>query len=170
MHIHTDSTGAKATCTRNGLSPKTKHIQLRYLWLQTYFTSKAIELHKVQTNDNFSDALTKHLPAPTLSKHMNRLGLLHVTSVMNFSLNCVTSSHTVTSYVTSFVTRWVTSVMRLTLWLTDFCLLSVVPCLLPCLLSLLLFLPFFLSSLSAAFPQLCNCTQQALTPLLQWHS
>jgi hypothetical protein len=28
LHLHTDSTGAKATCTRTGLSPKTKHMKL----------------------------------------------------------------------------------------------------------------------------------------------
>ncbi len=100
-------------------------------WLQTYLTSKPIELHKVTTHDNFADALTKHLPAPTLCKRMNRLGLLDVTSVMNFSLDSVTSSHTVTSDATSFVTRFVTRETRMTLWLFD-----------------CLFLSFFLSFLS----------------------
>ena len=102
---------------------------------------------------NFADALTQHLPAPTLSKHMNRLGLLDVTSVMNLSVNCVTSSHTVTSYDTSFVTRWITSVTRMTLWLTDFCsclsflacfLARFLPCFLPFFLCFLLFPAFLL--------------------------
>ena len=35
LHIHTDSTGAKATATRTGLAPKTKHMQLRYFGFKT---------------------------------------------------------------------------------------------------------------------------------------
>ena len=44
IHVHTDSTGAKAVCTRTGLSPKTKHMQLRYLWLQQLFADSTASL------------------------------------------------------------------------------------------------------------------------------
>ena len=53
MFTHTDSTGATATVNRTGLSPKTKHMQLRYLWLQELYTTRKLKLKKVNTLDNF---------------------------------------------------------------------------------------------------------------------
>ena len=51
VHIHTDSTGAKVVCSRTGLNGKTKHKQLRYLWLQETFTDKHCNLQNVGTLD-----------------------------------------------------------------------------------------------------------------------
>ncbi len=45
IHVHTDSTGAKAVCSRTGLPPQTKHMELRYLWLQHIFADSTALLH-----------------------------------------------------------------------------------------------------------------------------
>ena len=69
LHLNTDSTGAEATCTRTGLSPKTKHMQLRYIWLQETFTTKQCSLHKVGTADNLGDVLTKYVASTVLNDY-----------------------------------------------------------------------------------------------------
>ena len=78
MFTHTDSTGATATVTRTGLSPKTKHMQLRYLWLQELYTTRKLKLKKVNTRDNLGDVLTKHVTPQVLTRLLGRLGLINV--------------------------------------------------------------------------------------------
>ena len=76
IHVHTDSTGAKAVCTRTGLSPKTKHMQLRYLWLQQIYSDATALLHKVGTLDNLADLLTKFVNVNVLEKLTSKIGLI----------------------------------------------------------------------------------------------
>jgi hypothetical protein len=78
MFTHTDSTGATATVTRTGLSPKTKHMELRYLWLQELYTTRKLKLKKVNTLDNLGDVLTKHVTPQVLTRLLGRLGLINV--------------------------------------------------------------------------------------------
>ncbi len=80
FHIHSDPTGATATCTRTGLSPKTKHTQLRYLWLQPSFTTQQCNLHKIEIAANLGDVLTKYVTSTVLERLLGRLGLIEVTS------------------------------------------------------------------------------------------
>ena len=44
--LHTDSTSAKSLASRVGLGRKSKHIQLRYLYLQELVTNKLLTLVK----------------------------------------------------------------------------------------------------------------------------
>jgi len=90
MFTHTDSTGATAVVTRNGLSPKTKHMQLRYLWLQELYTTRKLKLRKVGTLDNLGDVLTKHVTPQVLTRLLGRLGLINVLDT-NVSTIYVTS-------------------------------------------------------------------------------
>ena len=85
LHVHTDSTGAKAVCTRTGLSPKTKHMQLRYLWLQQIFADSTASLHKVGTLDNIADLCTKFVNVGVLDKLNSKIGLID----LNFRLNAI---------------------------------------------------------------------------------
>ena len=78
MFTHTDSTGATAVVNRTGLSPKTKHMQLRYLWLQELYTTRKLKLRKVGTLDNLGDVLTKHVTPQVLTRLLGRLGLINV--------------------------------------------------------------------------------------------
>ena len=78
MFTHTDSTGATAVVNRTGLSPKTKHMQLRYLWLQELYTTRKLKLRKVGTLDNLGDVLNKHVTPQVLTRLLGRLGLINV--------------------------------------------------------------------------------------------
>ena len=71
---HTDSTAGKSMATRYGLGKKTKHIDLRYLYMQDLVASGMLTLKKIGTDENVSDLLTKYLSAETTSKHATTLG------------------------------------------------------------------------------------------------
>ena len=86
INVYTDSTGAKATATRTGLAPKTKHMQLRYLWIQTLFNTNAAKLHKINTKENPPDILTKYVTAETLRYLATKIGLIRTT--VTLSLCC----------------------------------------------------------------------------------
>jgi len=85
LHLYTDSTGARATSLRTGLGPKTKHIHLRYLWIQDCFQQGLARLHKVHTKDNCADILTKFTTVETLNYLKGKIGLTN--NIV--TLNCV---------------------------------------------------------------------------------
>ena len=74
LTVHTDSTAAKSMATRYGLGKKTKHIELRYLYMQDLITSGMLKLAKIGTHENVSDLLTKYLSAEVTFKHTTALG------------------------------------------------------------------------------------------------
>eukprot|EP00971_Amphidinium_carterae_P324446 6447838-Amphidinium_carterae.1 len=75
MSIHTDSSAGKAVANRLGLNRKTKHVQLKYLYMQDIIQRGEMTITKVQTTHNPADVLTKHLPSATISSHLERLCL-----------------------------------------------------------------------------------------------
>ena len=79
--LHTDSTSAKSLASRVGLRRKSKHIQLRYLYLQELVTNKLLTLAKVHTPGNPADLFTEHLPDKTLQYLRTWAGLQGVTVV-----------------------------------------------------------------------------------------
>ena len=85
LHLYTDSTGARATSPRTGLGPKTKHIHLRYLWIQDCFQQGLARLRKVHTKDNCADILTKFTTVETLNYLKGKSGLTN--NIV--TLNCV---------------------------------------------------------------------------------
>ena len=74
--IHTDSSSAKSIATRIGVSKLTKHIQLRYLYVQDLVATNIIRIRKVSTHMNYADPLTKILPQQALLHHLPHLGLM----------------------------------------------------------------------------------------------
>ena len=77
LTCHTDSTSGKSMATRFGLGKKTKHIELRYLYMQDLVNSGMLKISKVGTHENTSDLLTKYLSAETTSQHATALGVEH---------------------------------------------------------------------------------------------
>eukprot|EP00971_Amphidinium_carterae_P103625 2051667-Amphidinium_carterae.1 len=75
LHVHTDSASGKAMVSKPGMSKKSKHIELKYLHLQGLVESVVITVHKIGTQNNASDILTKFMPQSTLSKHFGEVGL-----------------------------------------------------------------------------------------------
>ena len=77
--LHTDSSSAKSMAARFGATRRTRHIELRYLYLQNLVQTGAIRLSKIAGADNVSDIMAKHVSSETLRKHMSSLGLAHMT-------------------------------------------------------------------------------------------
>eukprot|EP00971_Amphidinium_carterae_P151780 3008378-Amphidinium_carterae.1 len=75
MSINTDSSAGKAVANRLGLNRKTKHVQLKYLYMQDIVQRGEMTVTKIQTTHNPADVLTKHLPSATISSHRERLCL-----------------------------------------------------------------------------------------------
>ena len=75
IRIHTDSSAAKSIAMREGTSKKAKHIELRHLFIQQLVKSKIITMHKVKSEDNTADILTKFVGSDTLNKHLYNVGL-----------------------------------------------------------------------------------------------
>eukprot|EP00971_Amphidinium_carterae_P109335 2165007-Amphidinium_carterae.1 len=75
MSINTDSSAGKAVAGRLELNKKTKHVQLRYLYMQDIVQRGEMTISKIPTTDNPADVLTKHLPSTILTSHIERLHL-----------------------------------------------------------------------------------------------
>ena len=55
---------------------RSRHIALRYLWIQDLRQAGEVDIKRVTTHENPADIYTKLLPAPTLQKHLPQNGLL----------------------------------------------------------------------------------------------
>ena len=78
--IQTDSSAGKSMASRLGISRRSKHIELKYLWIQDEIKEGKLELKKVGTHFNPSDVLTKYVPASVLGQHLPRLNIFKVHS------------------------------------------------------------------------------------------
>ena len=76
--IQTDSSAGKSMASRLGISRRSKHIELKYLWIQDEIKEGKLELKKVGTHFNPSDILTKYAPASVLGQHLPRLNIFKV--------------------------------------------------------------------------------------------
>ena len=74
--IFTDSTAGKSMATRFGTTRKTKHIELRYLYMQELVTSGLVIIKKALGTNNPADILTKYVSKDVLHKHLNAVGIL----------------------------------------------------------------------------------------------
>ena len=58
VRVWTDSNAAKAEASRRGLG-KTRHVELRYLWLQDVTKSRRVNMRRIPGEQNLADHLTK---------------------------------------------------------------------------------------------------------------
>ena len=72
--VLTDATAAIGICRRRGLG-KVRHLAVADLWVQDKVKAGDFVLEKVAGSDNPADMLTKHVDAPTRTKHLKSLGL-----------------------------------------------------------------------------------------------
>ena len=77
IRIHTDSTAGKSMATRFGTSKKTKHVQLRCLFIQELVAS-AVSIKKVSGTSNPSDVMTKYITKEGLQRHLMSLGITYI--------------------------------------------------------------------------------------------
>ena len=70
-----DSTSARAMATRVGVTKLTKHIQLRFLYMQDLVANNIIKVKKVGTKQNPADVMTKTVATSVLHYHLPNVGL-----------------------------------------------------------------------------------------------
>ena len=76
MTLYTDSTSATSLASKPGVNRRSRHIALRYLWIQDLRQAGEVDIKRVTTHENPADIYTKLLPAPVLQKHLPPNGLL----------------------------------------------------------------------------------------------
>ena len=74
IDVETYSTAAIGMCSRTGVG-KTRHIQVRWLWIQDAIRDKVVRLRKVKGTDNEADMGTKDLDGPTHQRLLQKLPL-----------------------------------------------------------------------------------------------
>ena len=52
--------------TRQGVSKRAKHIELKFMFIQELIQGGVVSLHKIPTKDNPADILTKYVAAEVL--------------------------------------------------------------------------------------------------------
>ena len=77
LRLHVDSSASIGIASRMGLG-KTRHIDVHYLWVQERVRNGDISLHKVPGISNPADMMTKHLPAPTIHRYMDKFHMRYV--------------------------------------------------------------------------------------------
>ena len=77
IRIHTDSTAGKSMATRFGTSKKTKHVQLRFLFIQELVASGVVSIKKVSGTSNPCDVMTKYITKDVLQRHLMSLGITY---------------------------------------------------------------------------------------------
>ena len=73
VHLYLDSSAALSLADRRGLG-KAKHIDLQHLWLQDAVKEGKIRTHKVLTDVNPADLMTKPLAADRIEMLMSLMG------------------------------------------------------------------------------------------------
>ena len=74
LRLKSDASVAIGIASRRGLG-EIRHLGVSQLWLQQKVANGDLELIKVNGEDNLADALTKHLGAGDLQRHMVGAGL-----------------------------------------------------------------------------------------------
>ena len=69
--IHTDSSAGKSMASRFGTSKRTRHVKLRFLFVQYLILQQVINLRKIEGVRNTADVLTKYVKADVLHKHLH---------------------------------------------------------------------------------------------------
>ena len=85
--MQTDSSAGKSMASSFGISRRSSYIELQYLWIQDEVKEGKLELKKVGTHFNPSDALTKYVPASVLGQHLPRLTIFKVNSQRSKSVH-----------------------------------------------------------------------------------
>ena len=67
--IKSDASAAIGISSRLGIG-KVRHIEVTQLWVQEKVANREIAIHKVATEDNLADALTKAVEAQVIQKHV----------------------------------------------------------------------------------------------------
>ena len=75
LTVYTASSSGKALASKLGLTRKSKHVQLRYLFRKDLLADGQLQLCKIPAGKNPAAMLTNHLPASNLHKLLSKLGV-----------------------------------------------------------------------------------------------
>ena len=73
--VYTDSSSAKSITARRGVTRKTKHIELRQLFVQELVANGKLQVTKVGTLSNPADIFTKFVSSETIQRQLHAVGL-----------------------------------------------------------------------------------------------
>ena len=73
--VYTDSSSAKSITSRRGVTRKTKHIELRQLFVQDLVARGTLQVTKVGTLSNPADIFTKFVSSETIQRQLHAVGL-----------------------------------------------------------------------------------------------
>ena len=76
MIVYTDSTAGRSMAIRFGAGKKTKHVELRYFYMQDLVRTGVLIVRKVHTSANPADVLTKYSPTDVLKNFTPKLGIV----------------------------------------------------------------------------------------------
>ena len=76
MIVYTDSTAGRSMAIRFGAGKKTKHVELRYFYMQDLVRTGVLIVRKVHTSANPADVLTKYSPTDVLKNLTPKLGIV----------------------------------------------------------------------------------------------
>ena len=66
INLKCDAKAARALAQRQGLSKRTRHVKVKYLYVQDLVKAKEVEVSRVPTETNLADVGTKHLASQRL--------------------------------------------------------------------------------------------------------
>ena len=75
LTVYTDSSSGQALASKLGLTRKSKHVQLRYMFIRDLLANGQLQLSKIPAGKNPAAMLTKHLTASNLHKLLSKLGV-----------------------------------------------------------------------------------------------
>jgi hypothetical protein len=78
VQIYNDNMGAIQLSQHPGSHDRTKHIDMRHLWLREKVADNTVEMKYVPTDSNIADTLTKSLPVVKAEPFNESLGLRRV--------------------------------------------------------------------------------------------
>ena len=73
---YTGSTAGKSMATRFGVGKRTKHVELRYFYMQNLISAGMLQLRKIHTSAIPADVFTKYNSAEILGNLIGKLGLV----------------------------------------------------------------------------------------------
>ena len=66
INLRCDAKAAKTLAQRQGLSKRTRHVKVKYLYVQDLVKAREVEVSRVATETNLEDIGTKHMPSHRL--------------------------------------------------------------------------------------------------------
>ena len=81
LHLYVDAKATLGMLSRRGAGSM-KHVETNTFWMQAQVRNKDLTLHKIHTDHNFADVLTKYVPGIRVERLMADMGFIPCGLVM----------------------------------------------------------------------------------------